>query len=104
MKRFLAILLAVVLVLGVSACGKKEEAMAGGWTKEETELSENELAIFNKAVAGTEYETYEPISLMGTQVVAGMNYKFKCKDTDGNEKILTVYCDLQQNCSVTGVE
>ena len=105
MKRLLVILLAVVLVLGVSACGKKEEAKAGGWTDaEKTELTAEESEIFAAAIAGTEYEGYEAVALLGTQVVAGTNYKFQVKDLDGNEKTMVVYRDLQKNCSVLSVE
>lgn len=103
MKRMLALLLVGMLLLGVTGCAKKENATAGGWTKEETALTEEQQEIFAKAISGTEYEGYEAVSLMGTQVVAGVNYKFKCKDEGGSEKIMTVYCDLKQNCSVLSV-
>jgi len=105
MKRIIALLLAVLMVLTLCACAKKEKSAAGGWTeKSETNLSDEQKAVFEKAVAGTEYEGYELVALVSTQVVAGTNYKFKCKDADGNEKIVLVYEDLDGNASVTSVE
>jgi len=109
MKSIVALLLAAVFALSLCACGKEaeEEAepqMAGAYTDETTEPSEEDKAVFEAAVAGTEYADYELISLLGTQVVAGTNFKFLCKTPDGAEKVMVVYRDLDKNCSVSSVE
>jgi len=85
--------------------GQSEEPdIVGGYTEEAREASETEVEVFNKAVADTEYSGYTLVNVLGTQVVAGTNYKFLCKDADGAEKLMVVYADLEGNCSVTSVE
>jgi len=105
-KTWIALLLVMALTLPMSACGKKEaEPMeAGGWTEtKDKELSAEDKEIFAAAVEGTEYEGYEVVSLLGTQVVAGRNYRFLCHIPEG-DMILVVYRDLEGNCSVTSAE
>jgi len=106
MKRIAAFFLAIVLIFALCACGKEtapEVQLSGGWS-DEKKLTDDDIAIFEKAVKGTEYESLTPTALLGTQVVAGTNYKFLCTDADGAEKTVVVYRDLSDNCSVTSVE
>lgn len=105
-RNIIAFVLLFALMLTVCACGKKveEPQLAGGWTEKNDPVSAEEAEIFSKAVAGTEYEGYTPTAILGTQVVAGTNYKFACADSSGNENVLTVYRDLQGNCSVISAE
>lgn len=113
MKKIFALILAGVTLLSVSACRKSAEnepnkdGIVGGWTEKNEELSEEELAIFNDATQYVCDVSLEPIKLIGTQVVAGLNYKFLCSATDeaGEHKVVvTVYHDLQGNNSVTSIE
>lgn len=70
-------------------------------------VTADEKAIFEKATAGMEGAALEPLSVIGTQVVAGTNYAFLCKsvsDTAGATSTLAVvivYADLGGNASVT---
>jgi hypothetical protein len=54
-----------------------KEALVGGWTAYH-EITSAELAIFNTAMEGFVGVHYDPTSV-STQVVAGMNYRFKCE-------------------------
>ncbi len=84
--------------------------LAGGWqTPESTELTDDLRAVFTKAVASKDDATYEPVSLLGTQVVAGTNYCFLAKKTEKTpdaqptEVKVYIYEDLAGNAEVTDV-
>ena len=110
MKRFAALSLVLVLVLSLCACGsksaKEDVEIVGGYTQRSPEEapSEEEAEVFAKAVEGTEYSDYELTATLGTQVVAGTNYRFLCKTASGAQKVLVVYRDLQNTCTVTSEE
>ena len=83
----------------------------GSWAAaENTEITPDELAVFDKAIEGLMGVKYEPVLLLGTQVVAGTNYAFLCKGTVVYPDalpywyILYVYEDLQGNVKVLDIE
>ncbi|MBR0356226.1 MAG: hypothetical protein IJH54_01990 [Clostridia bacterium] len=90
MKRILIGLLAVLLMLTV-ACNKgaaaqtvvgADEPLAGGWTPaEDSSLTEERLAIFEKGMAALLGVDYVPLAYLGSQVVAGTNHVFLVKGT-----------------------
>ncbi len=47
---------------------------------------------------------YNPVALLGTQVVSGTNYKALCRGNDQNLYVVTWYKDLQGNSSLTSAE
>lgn len=58
--------------------------LAGGWSGAEAcgaALPEEVQAAFDKALEGYDGMTFEPITLLSSQVVAGMNYAILCKGT-----------------------
>ncbi len=61
------------------------EEMAGGWTvyadQPAVNLPAEAQSAFDKALEGMTGATYEPIALLGTQVVAGVNYAILAKQT-----------------------
>lgn len=63
-------------------------------------------AAFNKAMDAIEGATYDPIALLGTQVVSGTNYALLCRVTpivtDGTSElaVVTVYEDLDGNAEI----
>ena len=123
-----ALLLALLLLLTacLTACGKKETAetetvatteettaLAGGWTLSDdmTEnISDYEKEVFEKALEGFAGVGYRPIALLGTQVVAGINYAFLCEATTVTATPVTklavviVYADLEGNASIKNVK
>ncbi len=113
MKRIIIMMLVLALAFTFESCGSKETKedengmLLGGWTEKDEELNEEELAIFYDATQYISDVSLEPIKLIGTQVVAGLNYKFLCIATDeaGEHKVVvTVYHDLQGNNTVTYTE
>lgn len=102
MKKLIFTLLAVMLIITGCATNNQEEVqpeapieeeIVGGWEERvDQEVTEELLNIFNKGVAGTEYEGWVPTKLLATQVVAGTNFKFLCE----NGKELVIYQDLNR--------
>ena len=85
-----------------------EKGLMGGWHLSDEPVEDEVRELLWSAING-DNEGYDIVEIMGTQVVAGMNYKLFCSKTnkDGylNEwAILTVYVDLEGNASVTNVE
>ncbi len=81
MKKTFRILLAVMIIsvslLALGGCGNRA---AGGYT-EDREVTDDDRAIFNKAMEGMTGVQYEP-EKVATQVVSGTNYRFYCKATE----------------------
>ena len=110
MKKIILLAIAAVLVIIAAvllvACSKKEEEeppVCGGWSKEETELTEDELAIFNDAMSKEVVDTqFKPKKIIGRQVVAGMNYKFLCEQGD-SEWVVRVFHGLDGESEVTDI-
>ena len=80
----------------------------GGWHEAESpvmpEDAKDALAKATETLTGAEYS---PVALLGTQVVAGMNYRILCqaKATVPNAEpyyvIVTVFADLNGNAEIT---
>ena len=88
------------------------ETLAGGWTiSEDYQVINNADVnrVMTKATEGLVGATYEPVALLGTQVVAGTNYAILCHVTpvvgpDAEAacswRVLTVYEDFSGNCEI----
>ena len=82
--------------------------LAGGYTEPETpEVTDEAQEALSKACEGLSGASYEAKALLGTQVVAGTNYKLLCKVTTVTENeassyvIVTVYADLEGNAEIS---
>lgn len=102
MKKLFAVILAVLMLLALGACGEKKEAAVGGWSAAEgAALTEEARAAFEKATEGMVGVDYVPVALLGTQLVAGTNYAVLCEaravvpDAQPYYAIVFVYRDLQ---------
>lgn len=89
-----------------------DPAMAGGWSASEASgaaLPEDIQKAFDTAMAGLTGVGYEPIAVLGTQVVAGTNYAILCKATQVTADaptalaVLTIYADLEGGATLTSV-
>ena len=83
--------------------------LAGGFSFWDEEISDETSVQIQNAIYGGE-ETFECLRILGTQVVAGTNYKMFCVRTDKDTYMLpswalvTVYVDLEGNSSIINVE
>ena len=126
MKKIIAILLVLVLVVCFAACSAPEVApapaevpeepgteVAGGWTIN----TENGLDSMPEKAATAWYgamgeltgASYDPLALLGTQVVAGTNYMFLARETLVTKEpvtklaVVVIYEDLQGNDELLNV-
>ena len=95
--KLLALGLTATLVLGsFAACNAKVKAnvnvngsevintviSTGSWKIDElNKVSVEHKKIFEEAISKIDGYSYEPVALLGTQVVSGTNYAFLCKST-----------------------
>ena len=90
----------------------RDEPVSGGWTANRGDLSldanPDVKAAFEKATEGLTGYTYEPIAYLGSQAVAGMNYRILCRsaavvpDAAPVYQIVTVYQNLEGNAEISG--
>lgn len=87
----------------------------GSWTPNVPEgdakvLPDEAQAAFEAATTDYVGVEYKPIALLGTQVVAGLNYKILCYGTLVTSEpvtswyVIDIYQDLQGNCSISDVQ
>lgn len=92
----------------VSEADVPAEGLAGGWAEaEDGTVTEEMRKLFDLAFEGFAGASYEPFALLGTQVVAGVNYRFLARQTlvTAQPKVawgyLTLYQDLEGNVTFT---
>ena len=81
----------------------------GGWTAaEDPAVTDEARAALDKALEGLVGATYEPVALLGTQVVAGTNYCLLCRvspvvpDPVGHYALVYVYAGVDGTCKLLG--
>lgn len=88
------------------------EQLDGGWGCAEAvggKLDADVQTAFDKAMDGMEGVSYEPVALLGSQVVAGSNYAILCKATSVTAEpvsamaVAIVYADLNGGAEVTSI-
>lgn len=85
MKKFVSLLaLAALLLSSFIIPAFAEEPLLGVWyanVDHPTEIPQDVLDAFNAATENMTGYVYKPIALLGSQVVAGMNYCLLCEMT-----------------------
>ena len=115
MKKLLCTLLALALftLSFVPALAEAPDLKVGGWSAyadDPTVIPQEALDAFSKAIDGLVGCTYEPIALLGTQVVSGMNYCLLCRltavypDAEPGYALVYVYQSLDGSCQLLRVE
>ena len=86
---------------------KAEVPLAGGWTvnEEDTGMAANPdaQAALEKALEGMVGASYEPVACLGTQVVAGTNYKVLARG-ESALYLVDVYAPLTGDASITNMD
>ena len=108
MRKILAIVLVLALALGLS--GACAERLAGGWqAAEDSAVTEELQAVFDKGLEGLVGVGYTPVAYLGSQVVAGTNHAFLCRavtvvpDAVPRWTVVFLYEDLQGNVSLMNI-
>ena len=90
----------------------ENEPVSGGWgcgAAIGAGLSEDVQAKFDKALEGNVGVGYEPLCLLGTQVVAGENFAILCRATPATQDptpalaVVVVYADLNGGAEILSV-
>lgn len=101
-----------------------ELGLAGGWAIPEnnsdlssdiglsasTALSNAELSGLTDGISGdsgaitSDMPSYTPIAVLGTQVVAGINYMLLCENENGTLYVVTVYESLENSSEITSAD
>jgi len=111
MKKLISVVL--VLVMALSAISSiAEEFITGGWNQCDVfeQIPEEAQRVFDKATGELMGVNYEAVALLSTQIVAGINYMFLCKETyvtpDAETFWSYIYInqDLDDNCTVEYVD
>lgn len=122
MKKVLAVLLAVLFIISLAACGQQsaepaeaqeqteKEPIAGGWSIADSPVVTDEVkALVDKASAELDGASYTPVAYVASQVVAGTNHLILCSvtpvvsDPTATYALVTIYEDLQGNAEITDV-
>ena len=110
MKKGLIWLLLILICFGSTSCKKNSNADNWDNTFEGQNVVIDEVAkkIFDEATKDYTDMSFDALTLMGTQVVAGKNYMFLTKgyqkdEEEASYKIVTIYNDLENNSSITNV-
>ena len=99
-------------VSGTNTDSAQTNSMVGGWeiiSHEAGALPEDAQAAFDKATEKLIGAKYTPVSLLATQLVAGMNYCILCQvspvvpDSIQKWALVYIYADLQGNAEVMNV-
>ena len=84
--------------------------LMGGWqAPESAEVDADLEAAFAKASEGWTGSAITPVALVGTQVVAGMNYRVLCivapveSGAQAHWALVTLYKDLQGGCTFSDI-
>ncbi len=80
----------------------------GGWAEAQAPaVTDDAKKVLEKATETLTGAEYTPVALLGTQVVAGVNYRLLCEsratvpDAESEYIIVTLYADLDGNAEIT---
>lgn len=110
MKKMMALILALVMVFALAACGRQKAPAVGGWTPvEDAKMTDDAQSAFDKAMEGLIGVNYVPVALIGTQLVSGTNFCILCEaavvspDAKPYYALVYIYRDLQGKAEVTNI-
>ncbi len=84
MQFFKSMLVALLATLCFSSCSSQKEPMCGAYSDYE-KVTDEDVEFFNQNYKGDVALTPKKVA---KQVVAGLNYSFKCKGEDGKYEVV----------------
>ena len=112
MKKLISLILTTLLLIACLAENAENEPLVGGWTinaENVAEIPQDVQDALTKAAEELTGCTYEPVALLASQVVSGMNYCRLCRltpvvpDAESTFALVYLYVDLENNASITRV-
>ena len=110
MKKMMAIILSILMMLTLCACGKEAAPVAGGWNAADgASLTDEARAALDKALEGLVGVDYVPVALLASQTVSGTNYCILCEacvvypDAQPYYALVYVCEDLQGKAEITKI-
>ncbi len=122
-KKIIAAVLLVALIVAMTACAskakaseskettKEETSLDGGWQAPDSmEITDEIIEMVEKATADMLGVKYEPVAVIGRQIVSGTNYRILCKitpvtpDAAATYAIVTIYETLDGAVEVTDIQ
>ncbi len=102
---------AIIAMLTGTAVNTTTETTCGGWTETEVnEITPEMQTIFDEATKNIIGVNYIPQEMIGTQIVSGTNYMYRCESqgvypgAEKKEVIVTVHVDIEGHISVLNIE
>ena len=90
---------------------KESDMFAGGWLiTDDSKITADVKKVYEKATENRVGVNYEPIALLGTQLVAGTNYCLLCRmtivvpDATPGYTLMYIYEDLDGNAEISGFQ
>lgn len=109
MKKLLVILVGMALLVSCILPALAQGSQLGGWQITEEAAVPNEVRLaLEKTLEGLVGAQWEPVALLGTQIVAGTNYCLLCRiipvvpEPAGHYALVYLYVDLQGNAEILG--
>ena len=100
-------------ICNVTYIPNDDNPIVGGWEIAEVarqDLTEDEKANFEKAMEVVLGEDYEPVGVIATQLVSGMNYAYLARRTTVSEKpdscfcVVTIYVNLDGEAELKTID
>lgn len=112
MKKIMIVLLCLCMLINCCAfAGAESMNLAGGWgMTEDIAVTEDARAAFDKAMEEFVGVGYEPVALLGTQVVAGLNYCLLCRAStvtlppQSFYALVYIYAGVDGTCAVMDIQ
>lgn len=111
MKKIIAVLLSLILSAAMTFPVLADQSLAGGWNiPEEIIITDDAKAALEEAMNGFVGSSITPVALLGTQVVAGLNYCLLCKVTpvvpnaQAHYALVYIYRPLSGSAQILDIE
>ncbi len=110
-KTIIAAAAVIAMMTGKVTLTQTDITKCGGWTETEVnEITPEMQEIFDEAMDRIIGVDYVPVEMIGTQLVNGTNYMYRCESqtvypgAEKKEAIVTIHVDLEGHISLLDIE